>query len=198
MLELAGHDGLAVEIGNLLDFEGTLEGGRELAAATEQKQGLLVLESLGAQLLDGLVLGEDVLDLAADLSKTLHDLLATLLLGGAVFAKRKGEHDHGNELRRVCLGGGDTNLGAGVDVNTAVGEEGDGRANNVDDTDGQSTALQTVAEGHERVSGLAGLRHEHAGVVAEDGGLSVEEVGCELDGDGDLGQLLENATNGHA
>lgn len=176
VLELTGHDSLAVKVGNFLDLQGTLKGSRELAATTQEQEGLLVLESLGAKLLDGLVESKDILDLARDLAKTLHDLQTSLGLGCAVLAKRQSKHDHGNELRSVGLGGGDTNLGTGVDVDTTVGEQRDGRTNDVDDTNSQGTTLQAVAESHQRVSSLTRLRDEHAGVVTEDGSLSVQEI----------------------
>lgn len=101
-------------------------------------------------------------------------------------------------MRGVGLGGGNTNLGASVDVDTAVGHHRDGGTDNVDDTNGQSTALETVAESQKRVSGLTRLGNKDAGVVTEDRGLSVEEIRSQLDGDGDLGQLLEDTTNSHA
>jgi hypothetical protein len=78
-----------------------------------------------------------------------------------------------------------------------VGEEGDGRSDDIDDTDGQGTTLQTVAESHEGVSSLTRLGDENTGVISEHGCLSVQEVGGQLDGDGDLGQLLETSTDCH-
>ena len=83
-------------------------------------------------------------------------------------------------------------------MDTAVGEEGDGRTDVVDNTDGKSAALQAVAKSHERVGSLTGLRDEDAGVVTEDGSLAVEEVGSQLDSDRDLGQLLKDTADGHA
>ena len=43
---------------------------------------------------------------------------------------------------------------------------------------------------------LTGLRDEEAHVVAEDGRLAVEEVGSEVDHDGQLGQLLQQLPRG--
>jgi hypothetical protein len=87
VLQLTGHDGLTVEVGNLLDLQGTLKGGGELGTTSEKQQGLLVLEGLGAELLDGLVKFKDLLDLGRDVAQALHDLLASLVLGGTVLAK---------------------------------------------------------------------------------------------------------------
>ena len=55
-----------------------------------------------------------------------------------------------------------------------------------------------MAESHERIGGLTRLGDEDAGVVTEDRCLSIEEVRGKLDRDGDLGQLLEDTTDGHA
>lgn len=120
------------------------------------------------------------------------------MLASTVLGERKSEHNHADELRSVCLGGGDTDLRTGVNVDTAVGHERDAGTDNVDDTNGQGATLETVAESHERVGGLTGLRDEDAGVVTEDRGLTVEKVRGKLDGDGDLSQLLESTANSHA
>lgn len=198
VLQLTGHDGLAVEVGNFLDLQRTLKGGGELATTAKQQQGLLILENLLAQVLDGLVKLENVLDLGRDVAKTLDDLLSANLLGSPVLAKGEGKHDHGNELGGVGLGGGNTDFGTSVDVDTAVGEEGDGRTDNVDDTDGESAALQAVAESHQGISSLTGLRNEDASVVSEDGSLTIKEIRGQLDRDGNLGKLLKDTTDGHA
>lgn len=176
VLQLTGHDSLAVEVGNFLDLQRTLKGGGELATTAKQQQGLLVLEYLLAQILDGLVQLENVLDLGRDIAKTLDDFLSANLLGSTVLAKGEGKHDHGNELGGVGLGGGNTDFGTSVDVDTAVGKEGDGRTDNVDDTDGESTALQAVAESHQRISSLTRLRNEDASVVSEDRSLTIKEI----------------------
>ena len=198
VLELPRHDSLAVKVGNLLDLQGTFQGSRVLATTAEQKQGLLVLEGPLAQLLDGLVELQDGLDLLRDLAETLHNLLASLDLGGTVLAERQSEHDHGNELRSVGLGRGNTNFGAGVDVDTTVGEERDGRTDNVDNTNGQGATLQAVTESHQRIGSLTRLGNKHAGVVTENRGLSVQEIRGQLDRDGDLAKLLKDTSHSHA
>lgn len=197
MLQLTGHDGFAVKVGDFLNLEGTLKSSGELAATAEKEERLLVLEVL-AKLLDGGVKLENGLDLGRDVGETLHDLLAASLLGSTVLAQRQSKHDHGNELRGVGLGGGDTDLGTGVDVDTTVGKERDGGADNVNNTHSQGTTLQAVAESHEGVGSLTRLRDEDAGVVTEDRGLSVEEIGSQLNGDGDLSKLLKDTTDSHA
>lgn len=181
-----------IECGSL-----TFESSGVLRAATKQKKRLLVLE-LEAHLLDALVKLENFSELLGNLAETLHDVHTPLVLACAVLRQDKCEHDHADELGSVGFGGGDTDLGTGVDVDTTVGHEGDAGADNVDDTNGEGTALQAVAESHERVGSLTRLGDEDASVVTEDGSLTIEEVRGKLDGDGDLSQLLKSTTNSHA
>ncbi|KAG9527140.1 isomerising glucosamine-fructose-6-phosphate aminotransferase, partial [Aureobasidium melanogenum] len=173
VLELTRHDSLAVKVRDFLDLQGTLKSGGVLGTTAEKKQGLLVLE-LEAQVLDVLVLLKDLLELLRNFAETLHDSLPSGLLGCTVLTE------------------------SSVDVNTAVGHHGNGRTDNVDNTDSQSTALETVAESHEGISGLTRLGDKDASVVTEDGSLSVEEVRGQFDRDGNLSQFLENTTNSHA
>ena len=113
-----------------------------------------MLEGTGAEFLDWLVKLQDLLDLPRDTAKTLHNILSSLLLRGAILTQGQCEHDHCNELGCVGLCRCNTNFRASVDVNTAVGEEGDGRTDNVDDTNSQSTTFSDSIESHERVSSL--------------------------------------------
>lgn len=168
-----------------------------LGTTAEEKQRLLVLE-LEAQVLDVLVLLENLLELLRNLAQTLHDSLSSGLLGRTVLTERKSKHNHADELGGVGLGGGNTDLGTSVDVDTTVCHHGDGGTDNVDDTNSESTTLETVAQSKEGVSGLTRLGDKDAGVVTEDRGLSVKEVRSQLDRDGDLSQLLEDTTNSHA
>ena len=166
--------------------------------AVDFAQPPLHFGELEAHLLDALVELEDLLELLGDLGKTVHDVHTPLVLACTVLRQSKSEHDHADELGGVGLGGGDTDLGTGVDVDTAVGHERDAGADNVDDTNSQGATLQAVAESHEGVGSLTGLGDEDASVVTEDGSLTIEEVGCEFDGDGDLSQILESTANSHA
>ena len=65
----------------------TLKGSGELSTTAQQEQALLVLEELGTQVLDGIVELQDLLELLRNLTKTFHDFLASLLLGGTVFTE---------------------------------------------------------------------------------------------------------------
>lgn len=168
-----------------------------LRTTTEEKHTLLVLELL-AELLDRLVELEHLFELVGNLAKTLHDLFTPVLLRCSVFTEGESKHDHADELRRIGLCRSNTDLGTGVDVDTAVSEKRNGGTDDVDDTDSQSTALETVAESHERISGLTGLRDEDASIITEHGRLTIEEIGGQLHGNGDLSKFLEDTANCHA
>lgn len=83
-------------------------------------------------------------------------------------------------------------------MNTTVGEERDGGTDNVDNTNGQGTTLQAVTESHQGVGSFTGLRNEDTGVISEDGSLSIEEIGSQLDSDRNLGEFLKDSTDSHA
>ncbi len=83
-------------------------------------------------------------------------------------------------------------------MHTAVCEKRDRRAHDVDDADGQGTSFEAVAQCQQRVCRLTRLGYEDAGIVSEDGRVSVQEVRGEFHGDRDLRELLKDAANGHA
>ncbi len=104
------------------------------------------------------------------------------------------KHDQRDELTGVGLGGGDTDLGSGVDMNTAVRLTRDRTAHRVRDAHNERTALLAVPQREDRVGGLARLRDEKAHVVAKDGRVSVQKVAGQLDHDGQFGELFEELT----
>ena len=77
-------------------------------------------------------------------------------------------------------------------MDTAVRLSRDGRSNNVNDTNVQSTSLHAVSHSEDGIGGLSRLRDKDTGVISEDGGLAIQKVGCEFDGTGDLGQFLKD------
>jgi len=109
-----------VHISKLLDLERTLKARGVVEAAAHDQQRLLVEKLLG-QLEDLVVALEHALHVAGQLLQAFDDLLAPLLLGERVLGHDQGEHDERDELGGVGLGGGDADLGAGVDVDAAVG-----------------------------------------------------------------------------
>lgn len=198
VLEFTGKDTLRVHIADLLDLEGTLETGRVLVTSAHDEQRALLSERVVSKCLQSLVLGKDGLDLVWEGVQAVDDGVSSLSHRDSVLAKLDGHHDEGNVLGCVSLGGGDTDFGTGVDVDTTVGLSGHGGADGVDDTETEGTSLQAVSEREDGVSGLTGLRDENADIITENGSLAVQKVRSELDGDGNLGQLFENGTGGQA
>lgn len=192
VLELTSQNTLTVHVRDFLDLERTLEAGRVLVSTAHEEQAALLGKGITSEGLQVDVLGEDFLDMARQAVETINDLLATFRHRHAVLGELDGHHDEGNVLGRVGLGGGDTNLGTGVDVDTAVGLARDGGADGVGDTDTKGTALQTVAHGQDSVGRLTGLGDEDADIVTEDGRAAIQEVRGKLDLSWDLGQFLEN------
>lgn len=137
---------------------------------------------------------EDGADLARQLVQGVDDGVPARRHREAVLRELDRHHDEGDVLRSVGLGRSDTDFGSGVDVDTAVRLARDGRTDDVDHTNVESTTLEAVAHRENGVGGLAGLRDEDADVVTEDRGLAVEEVRGQLDRDRDLGKLLEDGT----
>ena len=71
------------------------------------------------------------------------------------------EHVCGGDLRHERLGGGDRHFRTGVGVEHRVGFAWDGRALRVADGQYLGTLFTRVAQRHQRVHGLAGLRNGH-------------------------------------
>lgn len=118
-------------------------------------------------------------------------VFAPLLKRDAVLTHDHAKHDHGDELRGVRLGGGNTDFRPGVDVHAAVRFSANGAADGVGDTNDQRAPVLAVAQRHQGVSCLARLWDEEAHVVPEDGRVAVEEVRRQLHHHGQLGQLLK-------
>lgn len=118
-------------------------------------------------------------------------IFAPLLQRDAVLAHDHSKHDQREELGGVSLGGGNTNLGPGVDVHAAVRLSANGAADGVGDADDQRTPVLAVAQGHQGVGRLTRLRDEEAHIVPEDRRVAVKKVGRQLHHHGQLSQLLE-------
>ena len=97
----------------------------------------------------------------------------------------------------VGLGGRYTDFRASVDVDTAVTFSTNARTDRVCDSDDESVAGLAVAEGHEGVGRLSGLRNEKADVVPENGSASVEEIRGEVNHHGEFGEFLEKLSGGN-
>ena len=119
---------------------------------------------------------EDGLDLFGHRGEGREEALA--LGAGHVAHPRhvEGEEVEGGELAREGLGRGDGDLGAGVDVDAAVGLARDGRAHDVADAQDVGALALDLAHRVEGVGGLAGLGHCEPEAVALDDGVAVAQL----------------------
>lgn len=177
-----------------LDLERRLQARRVLVPASHDEERPLLAERRVRQRLELVIVRQDLLDLPGKLVESVDDGVPAFGEGDPVLGELNRHHDEGDVLARVGLGRSDSDLGSGVDVDPAVRFARDGRSDDVDDSDVESSALEAVAHREDRVGRLARLGDKDADVVAEDGRLAVEEVGGELDRDGDFGELLEDGT----
>jgi hypothetical protein len=178
-----------------LDLERRLEASSMLVATSHDEQRPLLAQRSLRQRLELLVVLQDIPNLTRKVVQAIDDGVPPRGERDAILRELNGHHDESDVLRGVGLGGSDSNFGTGVDMDSAVRFARNGRTDDVDDSDVEGAALEAVTHGEDRVGRLARLGDEDADVVAEDGGLAVEEVGGELDGDGDLGQLLEDGAS---
>ena len=72
----------------------------------------------------------------------------------------KGEQEQHRDLGRERLGAGDADLGAGVEVDAAVGLAGDRAADGVDDRQSRMPSTLGFSQGAERVGRLARLAQD--------------------------------------
>ena len=195
VLQLAGQDALGMHVGQLFDFQSPLQASGVVEAASHDQQAVLFQEIFG-QLLDLRPQFQDFLDEVRQLVETFDDLLAPSALGDAVVGQHEGQEHEGDELRGVRLGGSDANFRPGVQMDAAVRLAGDGATDGVGHADAERAARLAIAHGLHRVGGFAGLGHEDADVVAEDGRVTIEEIRGQLHHDGQLGQFFQDGPGG--
>ena len=101
------------------------------------------------------------------------------------------EHRERGDLRRECLGRGDTDLGTRMRVEDAVGLARDARADHVGDRDDLRAAVARLAHAGERVGRLAGLRDRDDERALVDDRVRVAELARALHLDGDARPVLD-------
>jgi len=132
-----------------------------LISSTHQQQTLIHCNS-SSKLFELAVELEDFLDLTRQSMQTIDDLIPPLGEGDSVLRQLESDYDESDILRSICLerekvieyleeekepyfSRSDANFGTGVDVNTAVSLARQRRTDSVNDTNTQSTPLQTIA-----------------------------------------------------
>jgi len=209
-----------VHVTNFLDLECALETSGILESTTHDKQRARDLESLCGELLEALILVKHGGDLLREGMKTGNNLVAALGERDAILRELERHHNECDILRRIGLypasasviglalnsiarththlGTGYTDFRTSVDVHTAVGFTRNRRAHSVHDTDAKCTPLKAVLQCKDSIGCLTRLGEEHADIVTEDGGLTVQKVAGKLDAHRNLGELLEDGACGNA
>lgn len=162
-----------------------------VTSSHDQQRPLLSKGSISQRLVLPIVL-QDLFNLPGQVVQAIDDGVPPRGEGDPVFRELNRHHDQSDVLRSVGFSRSDTDLRSGVDVDTAVRFTRDSRSDNVDDSDVESSAFEAVAHREDRVGSFSRLGNENAHVVSEDGSSSIEEVGGELDRDGNLGKFFKD------
>lgn len=123
------------------------------------------------------------------------------LLGGdgsANLGEVEREDEEGGELGGEGLGGGDTDLGAGVGGDGSGGSSGNGSSDDVADGEGFGAFGDEFGLGGEGVGGLTGLGDEEADGVGVGDGVAVTVLGGVVDVDGEAGEALDHELSGES
>ena len=176
MLELSGGVGLRVDIGDLLQLQGTLQPHSVVQVAANEEHGGVV-EVDGGEILDVAAVFQNFLHLVGDGLEFGQDPVVRILGDGAqqLGAVQADEVDH-RQLGGVGLGGGHGDLRPGPGVEHPVALPGDGGAHHVDDGEHLGSQPLGLPHGGQSVDGLAGLADDQGkGVLGHDG-VAVPEL----------------------
>ena len=106
-------------------------------------------------------------------------------------AEIKRQQQEHRDLGGKRLGAGDADLGAGVEIDAAVGLAGDGAADGIDDRQRRVPPALRLVESTERIGRLARLaEHEDERPIVERG-VAVAELAGVFDLDGQMGEPLD-------
>ncbi len=197
VLELPCSEALGVQVGQLLQLQGALEGDRVAGVPAEEQHGPGV-DVLPREGVDRLVLVQDRLDVVGhrlELVEHVRDLLAVpraLHLGEV-----EREQVAGHQLGQEALGRGDADLRAGVGVDHRVGLARDGGAVGVADGEHPGPLRAGVPDRLQRVRGLAGLADRHHQRRVGEDRVAVAELRRQLDLDGDPRPVLDGVLRDH-
>ena len=190
VLHFRGGIPFGVDIGDLLQLEGSLEREGEHELPPEEKT-VFVVRVAGGDFRDVIVEFEGFPHEPGQISEGLDETHPVAEAEVPQPPEIEGNHGHQDELRSERLGRGDPDLRPGVLVDAPVGLPGDGRADHIVDRQRAVALPLGLAERGERVDRLTGLAdHEDEGVLVE-GGVPVAEFGGVLHLDGNPGILFD-------
>ena len=160
MFELAGGIALGVDIGDLLELQGSLEGNREINPSADEKEISAVIKRFdqGAYLL--LNDGKNLLDDPGTVNQMLTKFFS-FIYGDAVshLGKIEGKEKQCRQLGNKGLGRGHTYFRTGVGVDGAVGLAGHGGADHVADGQYSGAHFCGPADTGQGIGGFTRLRN---------------------------------------
>ncbi len=161
MLQLAGGVGLGVDVGDLFELEGALQG-HGVVQAAPQEEDVLAIAVLLRQLLDLLLLLQDLLDLFRRLAQRRHDPGCLLRGEGAALpGEQQPQQVHHQHLGGIGLGGGHGDLRSRPGIDHIVGLPGDRTAHHVGHRQHVAAALPGLPQGGQGIRRLARLADDH-------------------------------------
>ena len=162
MFQFARGEAFGERVGDFLELQRAFHGHRIAHMAAEEQERFRIHHLFGG-FLHGLGLSvENPLDLAGHVLQRFQSLGDFVSIHGTLdLGQIQAEHVCGGDLRHERLGGGDRHFRTGVGVEHRVGFAWDGRALRVADGQYLGALFTRVAQRHQRVHGLAGLRNGH-------------------------------------
>src|SRR2546423_1672865 len=163
VLEFTGWKSLGVDVGDFFELEGTLKGcGVAYAAADKDHAGAVghALCQGGDEIVGTGGMVQHLLDLVGDTLQGCEQLLG--LFSGhvaALLSEPEGQEVEDGERADEGLGGHDSDLWAGLQVEDGIGQAGDGAGHDVGNGDDGCASLACLANTYERVRRLTGLGH---------------------------------------
>ena len=187
MLELSGGVGLGVDVGDLLELQGSLQADGVVDIPADEKDGFVV-EVDGGIVLDGLPVLQHPLHLGGEGEQLLHQ-------GGVLhrpdgvqqLGKAQGDEVDHRQLGGIGLGGGHGDLRPGPGVEHIVGLPGDGGAHHIDDGEDAPPQPLGLPESGQGIDGLSGLADDQTEGPVGHQGVAV----AELRGQGHLHRLAQ-------
>ena len=199
MLELARGEALGEGVGDFLEFQRAFQRDRIAHMTAEEQEGMCIDHLLGGLLDIARLVVQYPLDFFGHALELLQDVPDLVAVHRALHLRQiQAQQIGGDDLRDEGLGGGDRNFRARVRVEHGVGFAWDARALRVADCQHARPLFAGVAQGHQRVHGLAGLRDRDDQRARGQNRVAVTEFMRELHLDRDAHPMLDRVLGDHA
>ena len=199
MLELARGEALGEGVGDFLEFQRAFQRNRVAHMTAEEQEGMRVDHPLGGLLDIARLIVQHPLNLLWHVLELLEDVPDLVAVHRALHLRQiQAQQVGGDDLRDEGLGGGDRDFRARVRVQHSVGFARDAGALRVADRQYARPLFAGVAQGHQRVHCLAGLRDRDDQCARGQDRVAVAEFVRELHLDRDAHPMLNRVFGDHA